>query len=75
MTTEIYTHDDVMYGLFENSYDYYKWHELIAVSRSQDNLIDYASDSEIPLLLSEDEQECAEKAEERHLVIEAITEV
>ena len=28
-----------MYGLFKNSYDYYEWHDLIAVSENREKLI------------------------------------
>ena len=63
-----------MYGLFDNSYDYYEWHDLVAVSAVKENLIDRAKTMLFPLLDGA-EQEAARNREQRHLVIHEVEEI
>ena len=63
-----------MYGLFENSYDHYEWHDLVAVSAVKENLVRKAADGNLPLLEGA-AQEAAKDREERHYVIEEVQEI
>lgn len=64
-----------MFGLFRNSYDYYRWHDLICVSISKSNLrAKYKSlnESEALLKAGSTEQKDADSSEQCHYVIEPV---
>ena len=65
-----------MLGLFEYSYDYYEWEDLIAVSESSDKLIkkfhEVKKDDEVSCVLIEELHEQNQKFEERHYMIKGV---
>ena len=63
-----------MYGLFKNSYDYYEWHDLIAVSENIEKLIarhDSIGDG-YPLITDNKKRIKAKNNETYHYVIEEV---
>lgn len=65
-----------MYGLFRNTYDYYEWHDLVAVSAVKENLIKRfeAEGSNYPLLEG-GAQEAAADNEDAHYEICDVEEI
>lgn len=63
-----------MYGLFLNTYDYYEWHDLVAVSAVRESLIRLTEGEPYPLLDGK-EQKSAANSEIFHYVIKEVKEV
>ena len=64
-----------MYGLFRNSYDHYKWEDLICTSRSKKKLREYYEKiNEDEPLISEEQSNLIDEtnAEKPHYVIRRI---
>jgi len=62
-----------MYGLFENSYEWYEWNEFMCASEDKNKLIEYITthlNNEYKLLEKDSsEQKAAEQKEITHYVI------
>lgn len=64
-----------MYGLFEYSYDYYEWENLICVSDSVDRLKEYYKDKSVlddPLVSSDEEHDHLASCEKYHYQINRV---
>ncbi len=63
-----------MYGLFKNDYDYYEWHDLVAVSVFKENLLKKVEGEGLNLLEGE-AQEKAKCNKDVHYEIHEVDEI